>query len=199
MSIKLQLGKMNPSDWRKAAVWVTQHKQEAAMVETDQMSSMPLSQIAIDDSGLPVVHYGSHVPVAASTPTGTIAHAHSSQQEDSHQQIISGIPQGSLYPTLSSLSSGLVASDTNVQSLSDKVTKGLDQYLQDVKKLHALKVNYFDHTVRPTNTSLMSEMEEQVNKSSQNNLPTAKPESTEEVELARNIPESLKTDISHTL
>ena len=86
---------------------------------------MLLSQIAIDGSGLPVVHYGSHVPVAASTPLGTIAHVHSSQQEDSYQQIIPGIPQGSLYPTLSSLSSGLVAPDTNAQSLSDKVTKGL--------------------------------------------------------------------------
>ena len=115
MSIKLQLVKMNPSDWRKAATWVTQHKQEATMAEMDQLNSMPLSQLAIDDSSLPVVHYGSHMPVAASTPTGTTAHMHSSQQEDSYQQIIPGIPQGSLYPTLSSLSSGLVASDTNVQ------------------------------------------------------------------------------------
>ena len=52
-SIKLQLVKMNPLDWRKAATWVTQHKQEATMAEMDQLSSMPLSQIAIDDSGLP--------------------------------------------------------------------------------------------------------------------------------------------------
>ena len=96
------------------------------MADTDQLSSMPLSQITIDDGGLLVVHYGSHVPVAASTPTGIIAHLHSSLQEDSYQEIILGIPQGSLYPTLSSLSSGLVASDTNAQSLSNKVTKGLD-------------------------------------------------------------------------
>ena len=56
---------MNLSDWRKAATWVTQHKQEAAMTEMDQLSSMPLSQIAIDDSGPPIVHYGMHVPIAA--------------------------------------------------------------------------------------------------------------------------------------
>ena len=83
---------MNPLDWRKAAALVTQHKQEATMAETDQLSSMPLSQIAIDDSGLLVVHYGSHVPVAASTPLGTITHVHSSQQEDSYQEIMPGIP-----------------------------------------------------------------------------------------------------------
>ena len=63
------------------------------------------------------------VPIAASTPTGTDVHTHSSQQEDSYQQIIPGTPQGSLYPTLSSLSSGAVASDSEVQSLHDKNIK----------------------------------------------------------------------------
>ena len=165
---------MNPSDWRKAATLVTQHKQEATIAETDQLSSMPLSQIAIDDSSLPVVHYGTHMPIAASTPTGTDANVHSSQQEDSYQQIIPGIPQGSLYPTLSSLGSEAVTSDTDVQSLHAKVTKGLDKYLQDAEQLCALEVKYFDDTARPTNTPLMSETMEQVNESSQNNQTTAK-------------------------
>ena len=80
-----------------------------------------------------------------------------------------------------------------MQSLSDKVTKGLDKYLQDAKELHALEVNYFDDTARLTSTSLMSETTEQVNKSSQNNLSTAKEESIEEVESAINILVSLKT------
>ena len=48
------------------------------MAEMDQLSSMPLSQIAMDNSRLPVVHYGTHVPVAVSTPTGTDVHMHSS-------------------------------------------------------------------------------------------------------------------------
>ena len=124
---------MNPSDWIKATALVTQHKQEAAIAETDQLSSMPLSQITIDDSGPPVVHYSMHMPTATSTSTGTDVHAHSSQQEDSYQQIIPGIPQGSLYPTLSSLSSEVVASKEDVQSLHDKVSKGLDKYLQDAE------------------------------------------------------------------
>ena len=58
-----------------------------------------------------------HMPVAASTPTGTDVYVHSLQQEDSYQQIIPGIPQGSLYPTLSSLSSEAVTSNDEVQSL----------------------------------------------------------------------------------
>ena len=79
------------------------------------------------------------------------------------------------------------------------MTKGFDKYLQDAEQLCALQVNYFDDTVRPTNISLMSEAMEQVNESSQNNLPTVKRESTEEVELAMNILVSLKTDTSLTL
>ena len=126
-------------------------------------------------------------------------HAHSSQQEDSYQQIIPGIPHGSLYPTLSSLSSGAVASDTNIQSLCDKVTKGLDKYLQDAEQLCALEVHYFDDTAKLTSTSLMSETTEQVNESFQNNLPTTKQESTEEVELAIHILKSLKVDTGSTL
>ena len=195
----LSLVTMNPSDWRKAAALVTQHKQEATMAEMDQLISMPLSQIAIDDSGPPIVHYGMHMPVAASTPTGTDIHMHSSQQEDSYQQIIPGIPQGSLYPTLSSLSSGAVTSDTEVQPLHDKVSKCCDKYLQEAEQLRALEVNYFDDTTRPTNTLLMSEATEQVNKSSKNNLLPAKQESMQEVESAINILESLKIDTDHTL
>ena len=149
---------------------VTQHKQESTMAEMDQLSSIPLSQIAIDDSSPPVVHYGMHVPVAASTPTGTEVDMHSSQQEDSYQQIIPGIPQGSLYPTLSSLSLRAVASNDEVQSLRDKMSKGLDKYLQDAEQHHALEVNCFDDTTRPTNILSMSEATEQVNESCEYNL-----------------------------
>ena len=120
---------MNPSDWRKAAALVSQHKQVTTTAETDQLSSMSLSNISIDDSSPLVVHYGSHVPVAASTPSGTTAHFQSSLHKDSSQEIIPGIPQGSLYPTLSSLSSGSVAPDMYEHSLHNRVTKGLDQYL----------------------------------------------------------------------
>ena len=96
---------MNPSDCIKEAALITQQKQEAATADTDQLSSMPLSQLAMDDSSPPVVHYGMHMPTATSTPTHVQIDTYTSQQEDTYQQIIPGIPQGSLYPTLASLSS----------------------------------------------------------------------------------------------
>ena len=79
------------------------------------------------------------------------------------------------------------------------MTKGLDHYLQDAEQLHASEANYFDDTFRPTNTSPISETEEQVNQTSQNNLPAAKQEPIDKKESAINILESLKTDTSHPL
>ena len=132
--ILLQTITMNPSDWIKAAALLTQQKQEAATTDTDELSSMPLSQLAMDDSNPPKVHYGMYMPTATSTPTCTEVHMHSSQQEDSYQQIIPGIPQSSLYPTLSSLSSEAITSPEEAQTLCNKVSKGLEKYLQDAKQ-----------------------------------------------------------------
>ena len=168
------------------------------MAEMDQLSSMPLNKISIDDSGLLVVQYGSHMPVAASTPTGITAHLQNSPHKDSYQEIIPGIPQSSLYPTLSSLSSGPVAQDINEHSLHDRVTKGLDQYLQDAEQLHTSEANYFNDTIRSTNTSPMLEVEEQVGQTSQNNLLPVKQELIDEKESAINILESQKIDTGYT-
>ena len=152
----------------------------------------------MDDSGPPMVQYDMHVPMAASTPTGTDVHMQSSQHEDSYQQIIPGIPQGSLYPALSSLSSGAVASNDEVQSLCNKVSKGLDKYLQDAEQCYALELNYFDDTTRPTSVKPMSEAAEQINKSSKYNSSSTKQMPMKETASKANIPESLKTDTGHT-
>ena len=189
---------MNPSDWIKATALVTQHKQEVAIAEMDQLSSMPLSQIAMDDSSPPVVHYGMHMPTATSTPTGTNVHVHSSQQADSYQQIIPGIPQGSLYPTLSSLSSEAVASKEEVQSLCDKVSKGLDKYLQDAEQRCALELNYFNDTTSPKSEEPILEDAEQTSQPSECNPSTAKQKSIEDTDVVTNVPESPKLDTSHT-
>ena len=125
---------MNLSDWIKAAALITQQKQEAAIADTDQLSSMPLSQLAMDDSGPPVVHYGMHVPTATSTPAHMEMDTYTLQQEDTYQQIIPGIPRGSLYPTLASLSSKERTPPEETQTLHDKVSKGLEKYLQDAKQ-----------------------------------------------------------------
>ena len=113
----------------KSSALVTQQKQEAATTDTDQLSSMPLSQLAMDDSSPPVVHCGMQQQQQQQVHQHIEVHTHSPQQEDSYQQIIPGIPQGSLYPTLSSLSSEAITSQEEVQSLWNKVSKGLAKIL----------------------------------------------------------------------
>ena len=100
---------------------------------------MPLSQSAMDDSGPPVVHYGMHVPATTSTPTHMEIDTYTLQQEDTYQQIIPGIPQGSLYPTLASISSGERTSPEETQTLHDKVSIGLEKYLQDAYNIQLWK------------------------------------------------------------
>ena len=61
------------------------------------------------------------------------------------------------------------------------MSKDLDKYLQDAELCRDLEVNYFDDTTSPTSIESMSEAAEQINKSSENNLSSAKQESMEEV------------------
>ena len=63
---------------------------------------------------------------------------------------------------------GEVASNNEVQLLRDKVSKGLDKYLQDAEQCHALEVNYFDDTTSPKSIDFMSEATEQINESYEN-------------------------------
>ena len=169
---------------------------------------MPLSQLAMDDSGPPVVHYGMHVPTATSTATHTEVHTHSSQQEDSYQQIIPGIPQGSLSPTLLSLSSEKITSPEEAQALHDKVSKGLEKYLQDTEQRQALEVNYFDDNATGQNEEPNLEDAEQTIQFPKDSQipPTQTKDSqipptqtfTADTNVTRNPPESLKSDTLHT-
>ena len=189
---------MNPSDWIKAAALITQQKQEAATADTDQLGSMPLSQLAMDDSGPPVVHYGMHMPAAISTPTHMEVNTHSSQQEDSYQQIIPGIPQGLLYPTLASLSSEERTLPEETQTLCDKVSKGLEKYLQDAKQCGVLEVNYFDENTTGQNEESNPEDAEQTSQFSKDNQIPPMQTFTADTNVAKNTPESLKSDTGHT-
>ena len=180
---------MNPSDWIKAAALITQQKQEAAMIDIDQL--------ALDDSGPPVVHYGTHMPTATSTPTHAEMDTYTSQQEDNYQQIIPGIPQGSLYPTLALLSSEERTFPEETQTLHDKVSKGLEKYLQHAKH-RALEVNYFDDNTTGKNDESSSEDAVQTIQFSKDNQVSSAPIPTVNTRVTMNPPESLKSDTGPT-
>ena len=70
------------------------------------------------------------------------------------------------------------------------MSKGLDKYLQYAEQCHALEVNYFDDITSPTNIDSMPETADKITESPENNLPSTKQMSMEEVESAMNMPES---------
>ena len=95
---------MNASSWRKAVDLVAQaapanpQVQAAAMAESQQLESLPLSALSVDDSGPPQVTYDSQQPIATSTPRATLTLTSETPTEAYHQ-IIPGMSDH-LYPTL---------------------------------------------------------------------------------------------------
>ena len=99
---------------------------------------------------------------------------------------------------MSSLSSEAITSQEEAQSLHDKVSKGLEKYLQDAKQCHALEVNYFDDNARCMSEELNLEDAEQTIQPSKSNQISPKQTSIEGFNVARNTTESLNSDTGHT-
>ena len=148
---------MNTSSWRKSADLVAQltpanlQVQAAAMAESQQLESLPLSALSVDDSGLPQVTYDSQQPIATCTPRATSTLTSETPTEAYHQ-IILGMSDH-LYPTL--IADGLLSMHVpdNCSMLQDQITSEVDKYLQEVAERCERDVNYFDGWHMATNTS----------------------------------------------
>ena len=125
--------------------------QAAAMAELQQLESLPLSALSVDDSGPPQVTYDSQQPIATSTPRATLT-LMSETPTEAHCQIIPGMSDH-LYPTL--IADGLLSTHVpdNCGMLQDQITSEVDKYLQEVAERHERDVNYFDGWHMATNTS----------------------------------------------
>ena len=95
---------MNASSWKKAADLVAKatpvnpQVQVAATTESQQLESLPLSALSIDDSRPPQVTYDSKQPIATSTPRATST-VTSEIPTEAYHQILPGMSDH-LYPTL---------------------------------------------------------------------------------------------------
>ena len=149
---------MNASSWRKAADLVAQmtpanlQVQAVATAESQQLESLPLSALSVDDSGLPQVTYDSQQSIATSTPRATLTLTSETPTEAYHQ-IIPGISDH-LYPTLI-IADGLLSTHVpdNHDTLQNQITSEVDKYLQEVAERCERDVNYFDGWHVATNTS----------------------------------------------
>ena len=139
---------MNASSWRKAADLVAQltqansQVQAAAMAESQQLESLPLSALSVDDSSLPQVTYDSQQPIATSTPRATSTLT-SETPTKAYRQIIPGMSDH-LYPTLVADGSLSTHVPDNHGTLQDQITSEVDKYLQEAAERCERDVNYFD-------------------------------------------------------
>ena len=147
---------MNASTWKKAADLVTKvtlanpQVQVATMAESQQLESLPLSALSIDDSELPQVTYDSQQPIATSTPRATST-VTSEIPPEAYHQILPGTSDH-LYPTLIADGSLTMQIPDNHGTLQTQLTSEVDKYLQEVAERCERDVNYFDRQHVATNT-----------------------------------------------
>ena len=87
---------MNASSWKKAADIVAKmtpvipQASAVATVESENLQSLPLSALSVDDSRPPQVNYESQQPIATSTPWATTTENPEISTEP-YRQILPGI------------------------------------------------------------------------------------------------------------
>ena len=125
--------------------------QAAATAELQQLESLPLSALSVDDSGLPQVTYDSQQPIATSTLRATSTSI-SDPPSEVYCQIIPGVSDR-LYPIL--LADGLLGNQVvdNHGMLHSQITSEVDKYLQEAAERCERDVNYFDWWHVATNMS----------------------------------------------
>ena len=139
---------MNASSWKKAVDLVAKvtpanpQVQAAAMAESQQLESLPLSALSVDDSRPPQVTYDSQQPVATSTPRATSTVTPETPTE-AYCQILPGMSDR-LYPTLVADGSLSTHVPHNHGMLQTQLTSEVDKYLQEVAERCERDVNYFD-------------------------------------------------------
>ena len=129
-----------------------QQVQAAAMAESNQLESLPLSALSADDSSLPQVTYGTEQPLAASIPRATSTSISETQTTDTYNQIIPGMSE-CLYPTLIADGSLSTPIADNRSTLQNQITSEIDKYLQEVVERHERDDNYFNGWHVATNTA----------------------------------------------
>ena len=139
---------MNASSWKKAADIIAKvtpadpQVQAAAMAESQNLQSLPLSTLSVDDSRPPQVTYEPQQPIATTTPRATSAESPEISTE-AYRQILPGMI-AQLYPTLVADSSLDTHVPDNQDTLQMQLTSEVDKYLQEVAERCEMDVNYFD-------------------------------------------------------
>ena len=145
---------MNASSWKKAADIVTKmtpvslQASATATAESQNLQSLPLSALSIDDSRLPQVTYEPQQPIATSTPQAT---DNPGIPTETYHQILPGM-SSRLYPTLIADSSLDAHVSDQQDTLQTQLSTEVDKYLQEAAVKREMDINYFDAQHMATNT-----------------------------------------------
>ena len=137
---------MNASSWKKAADIVTKmtpvipQASAAATVESQNLQSLPLSALSVDDSRPLQVTYEPQQPIATSTPRAT---DNPEIPTEAYRQILPGM-SSRLYPTLIADSSLDAQVSDQQDTLQMQLTAEVNKYLQEVAVKREMDANYFD-------------------------------------------------------
>ena len=138
---------MSASSWKKAADLVAKatpaipQAPPTAMAESQNLQSLPLSALSVDDTRPLQVTYESQQPIATSTPRATSTESPEISTE-AYRQILPGSSR--LYPTLVADSSLDTHIPDNQDTLHTQLTSEVDKYLQEAAERCEMDVNYFD-------------------------------------------------------
>ena len=145
---------MKAKDWKNTAKLIRERQSHTTTADTSKLSSFSLSEL------LAIVLQGPYVPLSTSTPVcmpqGNQQTMDSAHNESLFQQVIVNIPQQSLYPSLAALGTSLNTSVSPPIPSSRRVINDIEE--QQRKSLK----DTVEGTVRWTNTSPTSDLEEQV-------------------------------------
>ena len=125
----------NASSWKKAADIIAKatladpQVQAAATAESQNLQSLPLSALSVDDSRPRQVTYEPQQPIATSTPRATSTESPEISTE-AYRQILPGM-SAQLYPTLAAHSLLDTHVPDNQDTLQMQLTSEIDKYLQE--------------------------------------------------------------------
>ena len=132
---------------------------QATTADSSKLSSFPLSELSLDESGPPTVLQGPYAPLSTSTPIcmpqGNQQMTDSAPDESPFQQVIPSIWQQSLYPSLASLGTSVSTVVSSPIPFSRRVINDIEQQQRKVLE------DTVEGNIRLTNTSPISDAEEQ--------------------------------------
>ena len=148
---------MNAPSWKHTADFIAQQSatnqqpQAVTTADSNQLESLLLSALSIDDSGPPQVTYGLDIPLTSSTPHATLTPNTETESTEPYRQILPGMTD-QFFPTIIADSSLHTPATQDNSTVHNQITSELDKYLQEATERCEIQDNYFDRCHR-TNTS----------------------------------------------